>query len=103
MEKCPKKIEVDDDEDYIPGNEKYVRFICISDTHTYHNNLKLPEGDVLIHTGDFTMRGTESEVQSFSKWLGSLKYKHKVVVSGNHELTFDLKNEAQIRMNFGLK
>ena len=49
----------------------------------------IPEGDVLLHTGDFTMRGNEQEVINFNQWLGSLPHKHKIVIAGNHELSFD--------------
>ena len=51
----------------------------------------MPEGDVLLHTGDFTMWGEKQEVIEFNQWLGSLPYKHKVVIAGNHELSFDTK------------
>ena len=49
----------------------------------------IPEGDVLLHTGDFTMRGDEQEVINFNQWLGTLYHKHKIVIAGNHELSFD--------------
>ena len=49
----------------------------------------IPEGDVLLHTGDFTMRGDEQEVINFNQWLGTLPHKHKIVIAGNHELSFD--------------
>ena len=49
----------------------------------------IPEGDVLLHTGDFTMRGDEQEVINFNQWLGTLHHKHKIVIAGNHELSFD--------------
>lgn len=32
-----------------PKAEGAVRFVCISDTHSKHRQLELPEGDVLIH------------------------------------------------------
>jgi len=37
-----------------------MRIVHISDTHNMHRLLtKLPEGDVIVHSGDFTMVGTE--------------------------------------------
>lgn len=66
-----------------------VKVCCISDTHTYHADLALGEGDLLIHSGDFTMRGTREEIDQFSDWLGAQQYAHKIVVAGNHELTLD--------------
>ena len=90
---------IKDEEAYKP-NPDFVRFVCISDTHSLHKYLDLPAGDVLLHTGDFTMQGRENEIISFSKWLGKLPFKHKVVVSGNHEVTFDVENEKTLKRMF---
>lgn len=48
-----------------------VRIICISDTHGYHADLNLPDGDILVHTGDFTnFYNTMDEMEvSSSFWL----------------------------------
>jgi len=74
-----------------PRNPNMVRFVCISDTHSRHNKVKLPEGDVLIHAGDFSMTGELKEVVEFGKWLASLPYAAKVVIAGNHDITFEPK------------
>ena len=34
-----------------------MRLVCISDTHTFHEDVNLPDGDILIHAGDFTNKG----------------------------------------------
>ena len=34
-----------------------LRFVLISDMHTMHRRLQVPDGDVLIHAGDFTLYG----------------------------------------------
>lgn len=39
------------------GQKKGVRIVCISDTHTKHGDLNIPDGDILIHAGDFTSFG----------------------------------------------
>lgn len=88
---------------FVPGNPEFVRFVFVSDTHTYHKSLKLPKGDILIHTGDFTYSGGLKEIESFSDWLGTLDFKHKIVISGNHELSFDLEKEAQTKRMFHIK
>lgn len=31
--------------------ENTIRFVCLSDTHCTHRNIKIPDGDVLIHAG----------------------------------------------------
>ena len=66
-----------------------IRIICISDTHTYHNKIELPEGDVLIHAGDFSFTGTPGELDSFNTWLIKQDFKHKLIIYGNHELSLD--------------
>jgi 3',5'-cyclic AMP phosphodiesterase CpdA len=87
---------------HVNGNKDYIRFVFISDTHSMHRQLQLPKGDVLIHTGDFSMIGRQDEIEDFSDWLGTLDFKHKIVVSGNHEVTFDLEREQDIRKRFQL-
>lgn len=64
-----------------------MRIVCISDTHNKHREIDLPEGDVLIHAGDFTNRGTYAEVCIFSNWLKEIKSKYKkiFVIAGNHD------------------
>ncbi|KAL2094011.1 hypothetical protein ACEWY4_011323 [Coilia grayii] len=67
----------------------HTRFVCVSDTHSRTDGIQMPHGDVLLHTGDFTELGLPSEVKKFNDWLDSLPYECKVVIAGNHELTFD--------------
>ncbi|XP_045171224.2 metallophosphoesterase MPPED2-like isoform X2 [Mercenaria mercenaria] len=76
-----------------PVKENHVRFVCISDTHTkleQFRNLEIPDGDVLLHAGDFSMNGIPDEVDVVNKYLGTLPHKYKVVIAGNHDKTFDL-------------
>ncbi|XP_057301603.1 metallophosphoesterase domain-containing protein 1-like [Hydractinia symbiolongicarpus] len=74
-------------------NENTVRFVCISDTHGKTNELveSLPDAHVLIHAGDFSMLSGESEIRKFNDFLQtvSVKFKHIVVIAGNHEISFD--------------
>ena len=44
---------------------------------------------MLIHAGDFSNVGMPKDVIAFSEFLGSLPHKHKIVIAGNHDLTFD--------------
>lgn len=70
---------------------EYVRFVVISDTHNKHDDLVLPDGDVLLHCGDFTVGGTRKELESFNNWLGEhcSKFKRRIVIAGNHDLCLD--------------
>lgn len=61
----------------------------LSDTHAKHAEIEVPDGDVLIHAGDFTMAGEEESVVSFNLWLGMLPHRHKLVIAGNHDLGFE--------------
>lgn len=59
-----------------------MKILHISDTHSHHRQLQdLPAADVIVHSGDFTMVGTEAEVIDFMEWFCALPYKHKVFLS----------------------
>lgn len=60
---------------------------CISDTHNSQPNV--PEGDILLHAGDLTQSGSQSEIQATVDWLNTLPHEHKVVIAGNHDLLLD--------------
>ncbi|MEE9581171.1 MAG: metallophosphatase domain-containing protein [Nitrosomonadaceae bacterium] len=77
-----------------------MKIVCISDTHcTPLAKLNLPEGDVLIHAGDATYRGTEAEIEQFNDELGLIKgrYTHGVLFTpGNHDWYFEKHYESSI-------
>ena len=72
-----------------------LRVVLISDTHGCHRQLTIPDGDVLIHGGDFTRSGLLEDAEDFNKWLGELgsthQFQHKIVINGNHESTASWK------------
>uniref|UniRef100_A0A8C5Q9D6 Metallophosphoesterase MPPED2 n=1 Tax=Leptobrachium leishanense TaxID=445787 RepID=A0A8C5Q9D6_9ANUR len=99
----------------------HTRFVCVSDTHSRTDGIQMPYGDILLHTGDFTELGLPSEVKKFNDWLalligqenssgftaggdemkqpygfGTLPYEYKIVIAGNHELTFDKEFMADL-------
>ncbi|KAL7645861.1 UNVERIFIED_CONTAM: hypothetical protein RMT77_002758 [Armadillidium vulgare] len=80
-----------------PTKENMLRFVCMSDTHclTSHIQFDIPDGDVFIHAGDFTRCGSRPEVEEFNAWLGTLPHKYKIVIAGNHELSFDRRFTGQ--------
>jgi hypothetical protein len=67
-----------------------LRFVLISDTHSLHRQINIPEGDVLIHAGDITRSGEVDIVYDFSIWLAGLPHTHKVVIPGIHDFCFDI-------------
>jgi len=57
-------------------------------THSMHMAVQVPDGDVLIHTGDFTGRDTFAEFPKFIKWMSEQSHEHKILISGNHDEPF---------------
>ena len=74
-----------------------IKCVAISDTHNTTDGYKVPEGDILFHTGDFTKIGLEKEIIHFNNFLGTLNFKHIVVIAGNHDLGFDKENKEELR------
>jgi len=65
-----------------------MRIVVVSDTHALHGSLDLPDGDVLVHCGDICSGQIwfqAAQLTSFNDWLGSLPFKHKIVIAGNHD------------------
>lgn len=69
-----------------------MRLVCLADTHNLHHEIPIPDGDVLIHAGDFTDAGTRNETNNFLRWMDGLPHQHKIIVPGNHDFFFE-KNE----------
>lgn len=72
-----------------------MRLVCISDTHNQHTAVDVPDGNVLVHAGDFTDNGSYSEARSFLTWLGGIapRYRHTILCAGNHDFLFDRSPE----------
>lgn len=70
-----------------------ITIVAISDTHNRHSKVEVPEGDILVHAGDFTTRGDIRDVRRFNKFLGTLPHKHKIVIAGNHDFCFEREPE----------
>ena len=75
-----------------------LKCVAIADTHGMHRDITIPNGDVLIHAGDITMRGKLSELNDFNDWLGEQPHKHKIIVAGNHDWSFEREKEASIKI-----
>lgn len=67
----------------------------ISDTHTYHGLLNIPEADIAIFSGDCSNPRDSAlnypEVMNFIEWFGSdhVKIKHKIMIAGNHDTSIE--------------
>lgn len=73
---------------------KTLKVVCWSDTHNHHQQIKVPDGDILIHAGDLTSRGTLDSITRFNEHLATLPHRHKVVIAGNHDFGFERQPEA---------
>jgi Icc-related predicted phosphoesterase len=77
-----------------------MKLVLLSDTHTFHNQVVVPEGDVLVHAGDMCLEGSVKEAQSCLDWLNKQPHKHVVAIAGNHDWAFALL-ARKVLLNFG--
>jgi Icc-related predicted phosphoesterase len=73
-----------------------IRIVAISDTHEQHETIKLPEGDILICSGDITYNGKPFAVSQFNAWFAAQPHRYKVLIAGNHDFLFE-KERAYAR------
>lgn len=66
-----------------------MKVVCISDTHCQLDKVVMPEGDVLVHAGDLTYRGTLPEISKELIILGKMPYNNIILVAGNHDFLFE--------------
>jgi len=90
-EYCFEGFETIDTKDYQTVDPKYISIICISDSHSNYKGLyHLPRADLLIHSGDFSFKCSEHELDLFCRFLKNLDHiRYKVVIAGNHEFQLD--------------
>lgn len=77
-----------------------MRIVAISDNHGYSlnqidNKLGLPDGDILVHAGDFTDRGEIAYISRFVESVKDYDYDEVIVIAGNHDFCF--QNDLQYR------
>jgi len=58
------------------GGGEWTRFVCISDTHS--RTFEIPDGDVLVHSGDLTKIGMGYELKAVMEWICGLPHKIKM-------------------------
>jgi Icc-related predicted phosphoesterase len=66
-----------------------MRIVLIADTHGLHDSIEIPDGDLLIHAGDLTNRGTLEQVRQAGDFLADLPHRWKVLIAGNHDFCFE--------------
>ena len=71
-----------------------IKCVLFSDTHGCTTevingkkvDLQIPDGDVLIHCGDFSAQGSFDDIVYLNSFLSKLSHKKKYVVCGNHDI-----------------
>lgn len=69
------------------------RIVFISDTHTQHEKLQIPDCHILVHCGDIMLRGvlqsdevSINQYRDFNDWIGTIvPNATKIVIGGNHD------------------
>lgn len=62
-----------------------MRIVAFADTHQFHDELVVPDGDIAVCAGDVGRAGDVNEIQSFLTWFQALPHRHKLFVPGNHD------------------
>ena len=71
-----------------------MKVVIISDTHTLQLGMinQVPDGDVLIHCGDVSNRGSQWDIEDFLEWFSAFPHKHKIFIAGNHDFGLEYRN-----------
>lgn len=75
-----------------------LKLVHISDTHDKHTKITVPDGDIIVHSGDATGRGEEWAIVKFLDWYAALPHKHKIFVPGNHDWGFETQPDKYAKM-----
>lgn len=54
--------------------------LAIADTHGLHQQLILPQADLIIHAGDVSRRGEAHEIKDLLNWFRGLSFPCKEIV-----------------------
>jgi Icc-related predicted phosphoesterase len=79
-----------------------MRIVAVADTHLFHHELVVPDGDVFIHAGDMCRGGDLAEMAEAASFVLAQPHRHKIVVAGNHDWAFaEADSRDQARALFG--
>jgi Icc-related predicted phosphoesterase len=62
-----------------------MKIVALSDTHGSHRSVNMPQGDIVIHCGDYTRRSNYPGTLDFIQWYSNLKFSYKILIAGNHD------------------
>lgn len=79
-----------------------MRIVTLSDTHSFNERIGarageddlipadfVPDGDVLIHSGDLTDTGKTNQIFDAYAWLSRMPHERIIVTPGNHDFGFE--------------
>ena len=75
-----------------------LRIVAISDTHEQHEQIVLPEGDLLICAGDISFNGRPPAITAFNRWFAAQPHRFKILIAGNHDFLFEQNNTMARRL-----
>lgn len=75
-----------------------MKLCVISDTHEKHNKIDIPECDILIHCGDFSMMGDKFKILAFLNWFSSQPARYHIYIAGNHDISYEKDLDFKNRM-----
>ena len=78
-----------------------MRIVAVADTHLYHDELVVPDGDVFIHAGDICRAGDLHELALAARWIRGLPHRTKIIVAGNHDWAFARERERALELFHG--
>ncbi|KAJ7154661.1 Metallo-dependent phosphatase-like protein [Mycena filopes] len=71
-----------------PDSGNWTRFVLLSDTHS-RVGFPVPDGDVLLYSGDLSRRGTLRDLRRTLEWLYALPHPLKIIIAGNRDFALD--------------
>ena len=78
-----------------------TKIVAISDTHSLHHKVKVPDCDILIHAGDITGNGSKGQLMNFLEWFNIQPATHKVFIGGNHDEYLEAIGEFEVNAIVG--
>ncbi len=66
-----------------------LRVVALADTHLFHEELAVPDGDILVHAGDLLQHGSLDELARAADFFRALPHPIKVIVAGNHDVCLE--------------
>lgn len=76
-----------------------MRVVALSNTKGAHSLIKhIPDGDVIVFSGNVTNCGFLGSLFEFNRFLGALPHEHKIVVAGNQDWCFLDSKDASMNI-----